>query len=302
MNKLKQKIKDKLGEKKTAALKKAFNIARIIKNVVCWTMVAFLALAIVVFMVTKMRGDTPMVFGYSLHRIVSGSMEPTLQIGDVIINKQVTDTSDIAVGDIITFQGDSRFDKQKVTHRVLVTPYNDGEGGMLLVTKGDANNTDDGEIRFSSVESKYLIKLGLLSNIYNFFFSPLGLIVFIFLLLLIFFDEIMNIVRLISIGREHEEPETLYEIVERLQREQLEQNEGQTAQAETENNKSVKKKEKLKKNSGKKTIISGIIKKSNGKKINNSRSNKKKSSDGKFASPYSKKKRKKKKSKKRKKH
>ena len=236
MNKLKEKLKNKLGEKKTAALKKALNIARIVKNVVCWTLVAILTLAIVVFMVTKLSGGSPQLFGYSIHRIVSGSMEPALEVGDVIINKAVSDPSDIKYGDIVTFKGDADYDNQRVTHRVVTTPFENSRGEIVLVTKGDANEVDDGEIDFNNVESKYLTKAVFLKSIYDFFFSKWGLIVFIALLLLIFFDEIVNIVKLIVAGRQEEEkPESLYEVIERLQREkqaEAEQLKGVDADAE----------------------------------------------------------------------
>ena len=221
MKKLKQKIKNKLGEKRIESLKKALKVGRIVKNVICWVLIAILTVAVVVFMVNKASGNTPTVFGFSIHRIESGSMVPELEVGDVILGKKVTDKSEVHIGDIVTFQGDSRFDNQKVTHRVLVAPYDDGKGSIALVTKGDANNTDDGEIRFSDVESKYVMKVTFLRSIYNFFFSPWGLVIFILLLLLIFFDEIMNIIRL-SVHSGEEDEESVEEIVERIKREQLE--------------------------------------------------------------------------------
>lgn len=225
MKKLKQIIRDKLGDKNTAVLKKALNIARIVKNVVCWIMIALLTLAVITFLLTKINGETPSMFGYTIHRIVSGSMQPEFEIGEVIISRKVTDPSEIGIGDIVTFREDGRFDNQKVTHRVLVAPYDNDKGDKVLVTKGDANDTDDGEIRFTSVESKYLNKVYFLKSVYSFFFSPWGLVIFIFLLLLIFFDEIMNIVRLTISRAEEEQPETLVETIERMQREQSEKTE-----------------------------------------------------------------------------
>lgn len=222
MKKLKQKIKNKLGEKKTSSLKKALKVGRVVKNVICWVMIALLTLAVVVFVVTKVSGGTPTFFGYSIHRIVTGSMVPELEIGEVILDVRVKDASDIHVGDIITFQGDKRFENQKVTHRVLVAPYDDGNGSIVLVTKGDANTVDDGEINYNDVESKFVAKVSFLKNIYNFFFSPWGLIIFIVLLLLIFFDEILNIVRLTAASAAQERSESFEEIVERVKKEQLE--------------------------------------------------------------------------------
>lgn len=222
MKNLKQKIKDSLGEKKVEKLKKSLGVARIVKNVLCWTLVAILAMAIVVFMITKLSGGTPKLFGYTINRIVSGSMSPELEIGDVIISKVVTDTDEVHVNDIVTFQGGVDFENQKVTHRVLVSPYSASNGQIVIVTKGDANEIDDGEIVFDDVESKYISKVDILKSVYNFFFSKWGLIIFIFLLLLIFFDEIMNIIKLIVSGREEEEPETLSQIMVRIKQEQQE--------------------------------------------------------------------------------
>ncbi len=223
MKKLKEKIRNKLGKKRTADLKKALRIGRIIKNVVCWTLIAVLTIAIVIFMTTKISGGTPSIFGYTVHRISSGSMEPELSVGDVIICKQVKEPSELSVRDIITFNGGSRFDYQKITHRVLVAPYDDSTGKKVLVTKGDANEDDDGVISFSDVESKYLTKVNFLRDVYNFFFSTWGLLIFIFLLLLIFFDEIVNIVRLSIGAAEEDDAESFREIVERVKREQLEE-------------------------------------------------------------------------------
>ena len=223
MNKLKQKIKDRLGEKKTAALKKVLNVSRIIKNIVCWTLIAVLTVAVIIFVFTKINGETPKVFGYTLHRIVTGSMRPELEVGDVIVSKEIKDKSEIAIGDIVTFQGDARFENNKVTHRVLVAPYDNGRGATVIVTKGDANIDDDGEISVGDVESKYHSKVVFLKSIYNFFFTPWGLFVFIFVLLLVFFDEIVNIVRLAISRTQEEDTESFQEIVERVKREQLEE-------------------------------------------------------------------------------
>ena len=222
MKKLKQIIKEKLGEKNTAKLKKALPVIRIVKNAVCWTLVAVLLIAIVTFLLTRLSGKTPSIFGYSIHRIVSGSMEPELEVGDVLLNRDITDISDIRIGDVVTFSGLEEFENQEVTHRVLVAPYDDGRGNTVIVTKGDANNVDDGEIGVEHVKSKMVAKLGFLKWIYNFFFSVWGLIIFILLLLLIFVEEIFNVFRLSS-GRDEEgETETFRETMQRIEREERE--------------------------------------------------------------------------------
>ena len=234
MNKLKQLIKNKLGEKNTAKIKKALPAVRVIKNIVCWILIAVMALAIVTFLVTRLSGKSPSIFGYSLHRIVSGSMEPELEVGDVLLNRDITDISDIHIGDIVTFSGLEEFENQEVTHRVLVAPYDDGKGNVVIVTKGDANNVDDGEIGVDHVKSKTIAKLGFLKWIYNFFFSVWGLIIFILLLLLIFIEEIVSIFRISSGRVEAEEQETFRETMRRIEREEREKSEQKKAKRKSE--------------------------------------------------------------------
>ena len=234
MNKLKQFIKNKIGEENSAKLKKALPAIRIVKNAVCWVLVAILVIAVITFLLTRLSGKSPSIFGYSLHRIVSGSMEPELEVGDVLLNRDITDISDIHIGDVVTFSGLEEFENQEVTHRVLVAPYDDGKGNVVIVTKGDANNVDDGEIGVEHVKSKTIAKLGFLKWIYNFFFSVWGLIIFILLLLLIFIEEIVSIFRISSDRDEAEEPETFRETMRRIEREEREKSEQKKAKRKSE--------------------------------------------------------------------
>ena len=194
MNKLKQNVKNKLGEKKVARLKKAFPILRVIKNIVSYGLIAALLVVLITVALTKVSGKPPVIFGFSIQKIMSSSMNPELAVGDIILSKKISDPSDIGINDVVTFQDDVKFDGQRITHRVLVAPYDNGSGTTVLVTKGDANDDDDGEISFSSVESKLVGKLTVIKWMYDFFFSVWGLIVIVILLLIIIFDKIRDII------------------------------------------------------------------------------------------------------------
>ncbi len=222
-DKIKKKIKTKIGEKKAAKLKKVFRVAVVVKNVVCWAIIVVLAFCFVTFMLARINGTTPSVFGYMIQRVETGSMEPALHVQDVILSKKISDKDDLKVGDIITFQGGSRFDNNRVTHRIIVEPFKDDEGDWVVVTMGDANQIDDGPIKLQDVESKMVRKMEVLRWLYSFFFSPWGLIVFILLMILIFFDEVMNIIHIFT-GKyeEDEDPESIGEIIKRIQREDAE--------------------------------------------------------------------------------
>ena len=219
--KIKDKLAGKIPEEKRLKIKKALNIARVVKNVVCWTMIAVLSFAVITFLLSRVSGGTPSLFGYSIQRVSSGSMEPELAVGEVILSKAVDDARTLAAGEIITFNGQTQFGQPHITHRIIVPPYEEN-GVIYLQTKGDANETADAPITPDMVEFRFVCKLPFLAALYSLFLSPWGLILFIALLLVIFFDELLNIVHLVSGDYSEEEEESITEIIERLQREERE--------------------------------------------------------------------------------
>lgn len=197
-------------------------IFRIIKNVVFGIVIVALAAAMITFLIVRMNGGTPTVFGYSIQRISSGSMEPELLVGDIIICKEVKSPDDVQIDDIVTFKGGSYFDYNTVTHRVVIPPMPNNDGVYVLTTKGDANPSLDPEIEYSSVQSRFLRKAAVLRSFYDFFLSPWGLLVFIAALLIIFFDELLTVVRVLTGNYHEDDDESVGEIMQRLKKEELE--------------------------------------------------------------------------------
>lgn len=202
---------------------KVFRIARLIKNIICWVLIIVLAFTLIVFLTTRIQGNTPSVFGYSIYRISSGSMEPELMVGDIILDKVVDDETEIAVGDVITFEGGSQFDGKLVTHKVIKAPYTDENGNTMLQTHGIANELDDTPISIDQVRAKMICKVPFIDTLYNLFLTPSGLIILILLIILVFIDEIINIVKILS-GRNETRLEDIGEIIDRIQSEKPSEN------------------------------------------------------------------------------
>ena len=79
------------------------------------------------------------VAGYKPVAVYSGSMQPTLAVGSLAVDRPVS-ASKVRVGDVITFS-DPYINGRLVTHRVveiLTTPH-----GLAYRTKGDANAARD---------------------------------------------------------------------------------------------------------------------------------------------------------------
>ncbi len=79
----------------------------------------------------------PTLTGHRSFTILSGSMEPAISTGDVIVTRPMSPLA-INVGDIVTFRDPSN-DTRLVTHRVRRVEI--GGGVAKFETKGDANNT-----------------------------------------------------------------------------------------------------------------------------------------------------------------
>lgn len=97
------------------------------------------------------------ILGVSIFEIVSGSMEPTLNVKDLIIVKKV---DNIIKDDIITYIDNKDF----ITHRVIKIE------GNTLITKGDSNNSNDVKIDKDKVIGKVIFRIpkgGLVREIFT---------------------------------------------------------------------------------------------------------------------------------------
>ena len=79
----------------------------------------------------------PPLFGYQTLTVLSGSMEPAIRTGDVVVDAKIRPL-EAKIGDVVTFTDpDNRM--RLITHRVRRV-QRAGES-VRFVTKGDANNT-----------------------------------------------------------------------------------------------------------------------------------------------------------------
>lgn len=108
-----------------------------------WDSVSTLLVVLVVALAVLLVGFR--LFGYQVYNVISGSMEPTYSVGDLLYVKSV-DPDSIQVGDPITFVLNE--DLVVATHRVTAI---DAEN-RLFTTKGDANeHADAAPVHFNNV-------------------------------------------------------------------------------------------------------------------------------------------------------
>ena len=148
---------------------------------------ALLFTALVAFTIfTTQPGKAPEMFGYSMLRVVSGSMEPEIPTGSLIWVK-TCEPSEVEEGDVISFYSrDVSIQGQINTHRVIAVEFDGAE--YQFETKGDANlNADSFAVYGSDVIGKVVHVSSILGKLAALVGSRVGLLVIVVIPLAIIF-------------------------------------------------------------------------------------------------------------------
>ena len=141
---------------------KKFKIKSIVRLVLIAICGGILGLNLYSVNANKLVGNQlPMPFGYGWAVVLTGSMEPSIQAGDLII---VSEDKPYDVGDTVVYQQGGML----VVHRVV--EINDN----MLTTKGDANNAPDSPIDRSVVKGAVLAVVPKVGTLVQFIKTPIG--------------------------------------------------------------------------------------------------------------------------------
>jgi signal peptidase len=110
----------------------------------------------------------PIPGNFQIKTVQSGSMEPAIQTGGLVVVKP---TENYQEGDVVTFFGEDSY--ETVTHRITSVQLVEGE--PRYVTKGDANENEDREkISREQIIGKVILDLPYLGYVVNFAKTPIG--------------------------------------------------------------------------------------------------------------------------------
>jgi len=146
------------------------------------TIIIFIAL---VFIVSVF----PISGNIKILSVLSGSMEPKIHTGSIVIIKPA---SEYKVGDVVTF-GQNTKTEVPTTHRIAEERLQDGN--KVFLTKGDANNAEDNkEISEKDIIGKVFVSVPYVGYIIDFIKKPVGLLIVIVIpAVIIVYDQIQNI-------------------------------------------------------------------------------------------------------------
>jgi signal peptidase len=134
----------------------------------------------------------PIKNNFKLLAVLSGSMEPTIPTGALVVIKPATIYK---VGDIIAFHPlNAKTTKEIVTHRIYAIKNTGGED--LYTTKGDANKAPDSEsIPGDKIIGKHVATIALLGYLLGYIKTLPGLVLIIIIPATIIIYEEVNKIR-----------------------------------------------------------------------------------------------------------
>lgn len=103
----------------------------------------------------------PMPFGVGASVVLSGSMEPALSVGDLLI---FTEEENYEVGDVVVYQSG----RTSVVHRIVSLE------DQTVTTRGDANNTADAPFDVSLLKGRVVLVLPLIGYLILALKTPVG--------------------------------------------------------------------------------------------------------------------------------
>ena len=145
-----------------------------------------IALAAFVLVVLLQRfSDNKLSFlNYRMFTVVSQSMVPKYDIGDVLISKEV-EPSKIKEGDVISYEGNyGDFNGKVITHRVVGIEKR-ADGKYYYRSKGDANVIEDPIVVENQLYGVVVYKSFILSLVYRIVGTKIGFYLFIIVPILI---------------------------------------------------------------------------------------------------------------------
>lgn len=177
-------------------IKRKKNIKLIIKilNIVFITLISIFLICMLFYVISgkiaEKKGKNPL---YGFYTIISSSMEPTINVYDVVLVKK-TSIGKLKNGDIITFySNNSYFGDTPITHRIV---KKDSE---TFVVKGDNNqNVDNDKVSPDNIIGKVILIIPSLGKLQFFLASKKGFVLAIIIpaLIIITYDiyKIINVI------------------------------------------------------------------------------------------------------------
>mgnify|MGYP004637614923 CR=1 FL=1 len=159
-------------------------IIKMVFKIIYQILVIFCVILTAVIILQRVTSSNKSIAGYRIFRVISGSMEPEYDVGEVVISKE-TDPEKIKVGDDIVYLGRyGEYNGKIIMHNVIAIDT-DESGNLRFHAKGlHAYSVEDPQITASQIFGVVKYKSNILTilyklatNIYSVFFIVIVLVI-----------------------------------------------------------------------------------------------------------------------------
>lgn len=165
----------------------AKRVANTVVNVILVVAIIIAAFCTYTSYVNTSGNGVPNVFGIRILSIRTESMYPTLLPGDMIFDTAVKDTSELEIGDVITYWTVINGERVLNTHRIY--EIYDGGGYLIFETKGDNNTVSDSlTVHESEVVGQWKgARIGGLGKVFDYLQTSTGFFIVVVIPVALFF-------------------------------------------------------------------------------------------------------------------
>ncbi|HQC54531.1 MAG TPA: signal peptidase I [Clostridia bacterium] len=169
--------------KSTLTIDKKKKIIRISISAITWAIfiaIVIMFLSVFLQIITK---RTPALFGYRFYYVLSGSMSPEIEPGEVIVSKVYNakkNSPEIKLDDVVTYIAPEGHEQAglPITHKVIKAPY-DYKGITYIQTQGVANHKADEPIPITAVQGVMTRKSPAMASFYTLLANKNSIMIFI---------------------------------------------------------------------------------------------------------------------------
>lgn len=175
-----------MNEKRKNFLNLIKNILNITWKIIYQCLIILIIILTLIIVLQKVSENNKALGGYRIFKVVSGSMLPKYNIGEVVICKE-KDIKQIKAGDDIVYLGQTGEIKGKIIMHEVTKIETDSNGRVKIIAKGLDNTVADPVIDESQVYGVVVVKSQILTvlyslanNIYSFFIIFITLVINVF--------------------------------------------------------------------------------------------------------------------------
>lgn len=159
-------------------------VVKIVSKILYQILIIVCVLIAAVIILQKVSNSNKSIAGYRIFRVITGSMEPEYDVGEVVISKEV-DPKSIKVGDDIVYLGSYGEYSGKIIMHEVVAIDTDENGNLNFHAKGlHSSSVEDPQIKERQIYGVVKFKSGILTVLYKLATNIYSLFVIISILVL----------------------------------------------------------------------------------------------------------------------